>query len=121
MREINWDKPLSDEDKVWLRQSGIFQVDRRIAENERRFEEEVTEPEVPEQPVISVLDPNATTGQPLDTLTGPEEEDDEDDYDEWKIGELRAEVSTRKIPGMSKAEPAALITALREYDRNQNQ
>jgi len=37
MRQIDWDKPLSDDDIDWLRQAGIQRIEERIEENRQRF------------------------------------------------------------------------------------
>ena len=50
-------------------------------------------------------------------LEGPSEEDDEeDDYDSWKAGELKEEAKSRGISGYSNMNQEQLIAALRKYD-----
>jgi hypothetical protein len=92
MRTINWDEPLSEDDKAWLRQRDKH---AEVEANEKRFAVEA--------------DP-----------TGSSDDDDEatDDYDKWKVPELAAEAAKREpavdITGLSKKSD--LIAALRTWD-----
>lgn len=113
MRKINWDQELSEEDITWLLQSGQLGMEDRISAHQARFGG-VVELEHPEDTVTqSALDPSARLrGEPIpvdsapvnlspepgtvqagDALEG--EGDDSDDYDNWKLAELRAEVTAR--------------------------
>lgn len=107
MRKIDWEKPLSDEDIAWLRQAG-FMSEERIAAHQAQFDKEVPEPETPEDDLTrSALDPQArvaeqvpSDGAPVrvvpeqqDPATG--DGDEGDDYDQWKVSELEAEVTAR--------------------------
>jgi hypothetical protein len=82
MRDIDWDSPLSDEDKTWLRTTGILDIERRIKSNEDKHEAPAEEP---------------------DSSGGVEPSDD--DYEEWKVPELTAEVENRnKVEGATHVE-----------------
>lgn len=111
MRKIDWDKKLSDEDITWLRQAG-FMSEERIAAHQAQFDAEVPEPETPDDTLTrSALDPSARvadrvggTGDGAPRLvetpepgSGDAGTDDiePDDYDQWKVGELEAEVKAR--------------------------
>ena len=89
MRQIDWDAPLSDDDKAWLRQAGIVGTADRIAENDARFSDEA-----------------------------PSEEDDvlTDDYDERTVAELKAEASSRDPQVAVSGKRADIIAALRAWD-----
>lgn len=141
MRQINWDKPLSENDKVWLRQSGMPGVEERIRANEEAHGGEYEEPETPPDPLTrSALDPEARGGRlpseappsgapspdqgPL--ATGADEVDD--DYDEWTKADLEDEIAKRNA---DEAESVVVtgtgargavtnqdrINALRAWDR----
>jgi len=89
MRTINWNAPLSEDDKAWLRDRDQHD---KIADNEARFAEK----------------DNDETG-----MNNPD-----DDYDKWKVPELAEEANKRDpkvdITGLSKK--ADLIAALRTWD-----
>ena len=91
MRTINWDAPLSDEDKAWLRQRDKH---AEIEANEAKFAE-------------------ATKQSDDDGDNGPD-----DEYDSWKVAELVAEAGERKPPvdltGITLK--ADIIAALRTWD-----
>ena len=88
MRQIDWDAPLSEDDKAWLRQAGIVGTADRIAENEARYgvAEEAED----------------------DVLT--------DDYDERTVAELKAEASSRDPQVSVTGKRADIIAALRAWD-----
>jgi|tagenome__1003787_1003787.scaffolds.fasta_scaffold13317221_1 hypothetical protein len=92
MREIDWDAPLSDDDKAWL-------LDRdqhaKVAANEQQFASSDDEDET-----------DGTTEEP------------DDDYDDWKVAELRKEAGDRDpaIEGAATMKKDELITALRVWD-----
>lgn len=124
MRDINWDEPLSQEDKDWARQASLPMVEERIAANEKQFEGESTTAEVPtDSATRSALDPTATANQgpqatastQTATETGPE-----DDYDQWKVQELKAEADSRdpRVEYASDARKTDLIAALRQWDQD---
>ena len=101
MRKIDWEAPLSEEDVAWIRQAGIRTEDQ-IAAHQAQFGEDVPELEEVEDGVTnSALDPAARVGIPAATGDGPvelvltEESDEDDDYDQWKLPELRSEVADR--------------------------
>lgn len=106
MRKIDWDKPLSEKDKVWLRQSGIAGVEDRIRANEEEHGEEPSTVDIPPDPLTrSALDPEAVQGRrpseappsgaPSDVqgIGAPVEVDD--DYDEWSKADLEDEINKR--------------------------
>lgn len=79
MRKIDWDAALSDEDKAFARQAGFPLVEDRIAANEARFG-------VAESSMVD----------------SPSTDDEEgDDYEDWKVAELQAEVDERINLGRS--------------------
>jgi len=101
MREIHWDAPLSEDDKAWLRDRDKHS---EIEANEARFAENL------------LLNPK------LKIEDEDEDEDSgetQDDYDSWKVQELKDEAVKRDPPvdltGLSKKEQ--LIEALRAWDR----
>jgi hypothetical protein len=133
MRQINWDEPLSEEDKAWARQAGLPMVEDRIAANEKQFGEpaSVDELDLPPDPTTrSALDPTAAggrsildappSGAPSDVQgVGAVAELEPDDYDSWKVAELKEEAATRTPPVVvaSDARKPDVIQALREWDR----
>lgn len=110
MRKIDWNAVLSDEDVAWVRQAG-FLSEERIAHHQAQFDAEVPPVEAEEDTVVrSALDPDARVfdrvnveSGPIDNslpiVTDPVPEDDEDeeelDYDKWKISELEDEIAAR--------------------------
>ena len=117
MREINWDEPLSDEDKQWARQAGLPMVEQRITANEQQFGQESSGDGSPTDPATrSALDSTATGGTLVDQL---QTDDDGDDYDSWKVQELKDEADSRqpRVQYASDARKPDLIAALREWDR----
>jgi hypothetical protein len=128
MRQIDWNAQLSEEDKVWARQAGLPMVEQRIAANESEFGEEPSVDTSPDPYAKSVLDPTATASEgPVPTGETPTVEDEGDDYDEWKLSELKSEVDTRNedganitVTGTGKngaIRSVDYIAALREHDR----
>lgn len=112
MRQIDWEHPLSEEDINWLRQSGIPGTEERLAKHQEQFGAEIPDAEVPEDTVTqSALDPGARMrGEFVGAESAPvnvspevgvqagdaiETEDEGDDYDSWKVGELREEAIAR--------------------------
>lgn len=89
MRQIDWDAPLSDDDKAWLRQAGMVGVADRIAENEARFASDESD---------------------------DEDEGPEDDYDERTVAELKAEATSRQPAVAVTGKRADIIAALRAWD-----
>jgi hypothetical protein len=87
MRPINWDAPLSDDDKAWLRMAGVVGTEDRIAENEALY------------------------GAAEDVSDNPE-----DDYDERTVAELKAEASSREPAVSVSGKRADIIAALRAWD-----
>jgi len=90
MRNIDWDNPLSEDDKEWLRARDQYS---KIAENEAKFAD---------------MNDDHTDEEPANA----------DDYDKWKVPELADEAARREpavdIAGLSKK--ADLIAALRTWD-----
>ena len=82
MRKINWDAPLSAEDKAWARQAGLLLMEDRIRDNEDRFGS------------VPITGPG-TMPNPGAPVT-PAAPDDADDYDDWKVAELKVEAADRK-------------------------
>lgn len=100
MRRIDWETPLSEDDELWLRSTGILGIGDRIARNRERFSGGVVE--------------GTDNGAGQSPPPGPVEEDD--DYDDWSLTELREEAVKRGIEGQTKAKKAEVISALRAYD-----
>ncbi|MET0416544.1 MAG: hypothetical protein ABW022_11045 [Actinoplanes sp.] len=107
MRKINWDEPLSEEDIAWLRTTGILGIEDRIARNAEEHGGVVPEEEIPKDEVTrdglsaaSALTP-APRGNGAPELVDPtksdpqDDEDEGDDYDQWKVTELETEVAAR--------------------------
>lgn len=126
MRDINWDEPLSEEDKAWARQASLPMVEERIAANERQFDQESSAAtEVPpDHSTRSALDPTATANQgaqpTASTQTTVNTGQVEDDYEQWKVNELKAEADSRepKVEYASDARKPDLIAALRQWDQD---
>lgn len=135
MRNIDWDQPLSEEDKAWLRQSGMPMVEQRIKANEEQFNQEPSTPDVPPDTVTrSALDPTARVSEgPVPTGETPASGEDElDDYDDWTVAELNAEVTKRNDDAESEEDTVTvtgtgtngavrkpdLIAGLRAWDRD---
>jgi hypothetical protein len=91
MRTIDWDAPLSAEDKAWALDRDMAE---KVAENEARFAEA------------------AKTDDSGDGSTP------DDDYDKWKVEELKAEAEGREpaVDLTGKTLKADIIAALREWD-----
>lgn len=131
MRQIDWDSKLTDEDKAWARQASLPMVEQRIAENEERFGQESSAAKMGlnDQPAgTSALDPTGMVGRPNDGTQPPnappvgEGDDDtayDDDYDQWKVAELKAEADGRdpKVEYASDARKQDVIDGLRAWDR----
>jgi hypothetical protein len=108
MRKIDWDKKLSTEDITWLQASGMYDVDRRIAENAEKYGSEVPETDTTD-PTRSALTDGGPAGTPIETGSGPRQidptnsgsdsdaggDDEDDDYDEWPKADLEKEVEAR--------------------------
>lgn len=106
MRQIDWDKELSEEDIAWLRQTGIPGMEDRITQHQGQYAAGVPDFEIPKDEVTrSALDPNAGADAAVNLGTGPQkvdprdndpqDEDEPDDYDTWSKVELENEVTTR--------------------------
>jgi hypothetical protein len=111
MRQIDWDKKLSDEDIAWIRQAALPLGEERIKANADQFGTEVPDPEVPDDEATRVVvGPDAQTEIPkIDPQTGAprlvdpadnsgdelEEDEEADDYDSWSKADLETEVAAR--------------------------
>lgn len=148
MRKIDFDKPFGEDDVAWLRQAG-FLSEELIERHQARFDAGVPEIEIkPDTVTQSALDPSARgRGEPVPGDSHPvnvtpeapkagdavdDGDEDADDYDSWKIGELRDEVEARNEiaknrEGVTRVEPvgtgkdgavvkADVIKALRVWD-----
>lgn len=132
MRQIDWDKRLSDQDVQWLRSSGM-----RFGPNNQPMEDAIRDNlagsyEEPsgsgDDPSRSVLDTTAAGAQPFASLSEeeqrtrltPELEPADDDYDKWPKAELVAEIEERNSSenkSMSTSgTKAELVARLREDD-----
>jgi hypothetical protein len=103
MRKINWDDKLTDEDIVWLRNAGHMS-EEQIATHQAQFDADVPDLEAPEDEATrSALSaaPAVTSSKTGDgpLLVDPRAEDPQDgepdDYDQWSVAELKAEVDAR--------------------------
>jgi hypothetical protein len=94
MRTINWDAPLSEEDKGWALQRDMHE---QVEANEKRF---------------------AKASEGDDGKTDAEGGPTPDDYDKWKVEELRTEAESRDpavdLTGVTLK--ADIIAKLREWD-----
>lgn len=97
MRKIDWSQPLSESDVAWLHTTGILGIEAQIEANRTQFSD------APEDP-----------------------EGFEDDYDDWKTGELeaqvvaRAEIAPIEVVGTGahgNVLKADLVKALRLWDQ----
>lgn len=105
MRDIDWDKPLSDDDKLWLSQRMTPELQDKITANETRFGNEDGE--------------NSSFGNEgvEGGAAGENEAKFDDDYESWKLAELKAEAEGRDdldVTGL-KNRPD-YIAALRTWD-----
>jgi hypothetical protein len=138
MRKIDWNEALSPDDVAWLRQAG-FMSEEQIERHQSQHKAEVPEVEIPEDTVTRdglsadrVRERVVTGDGPLevDPTGGSGDEDEiDDDYDSWKVGELEAEVTARDgMPDTSRIVIEAtgangkvlkpdLIAALRVWDK----
>jgi hypothetical protein len=98
MRDINWDKPLSADDKAWAMDRE--ELHTKVAANEARFAKGAA--------AKVAADPGAEAETPAKA---------EDDYDQWKLVELREEAAKRRPPieveGLKRPE---IIAAMRAWD-----
>jgi len=101
MRTIDWDKPLSEEDIAWASQRDMHD---KIQANRDRFSKKAGAVDADDDSKIVDAAPDG---------------DDEpaDDYDSWKVAELREEAGKRDpvvdVEGLKKDE---IIAALRDWD-----
>lgn len=105
MRKLNFEDKLSEEDIAWIRQAGWPNGEDLIIENAERFGTKIPEPETGENPLRGVVGEEAVGNppQPIDPASGAvrlvdptaQQELIEDDYDQWKLPELEAEVKAR--------------------------
>lgn len=109
MRKIDWEKPLSEQDIAWLRQTGIPGIEERIERHQNETGGEVPEVNQTEDTgTRSAFDPTSTRTQvvsdgasaPINVTPSPEDvrtdtEDEGDDYESWKVAELKEEVAAR--------------------------
>lgn len=107
-RNIDWTGPLSEDDVLWLRNSGQPGMEERIATHQAQYDAEVPEAETGDDLLTaSVLDPTARASVPVEnpaasgatlvdpTKADPQDADLTDDYDDWTVAELESEVSDR--------------------------
>lgn len=135
-RKIDWDSPLSEEDVLWLRNSGQPGMEERVQTHQGQWDAEVPEPEMGDgpgegQPVVSTGDGPVLLLQGPVEEPNPEDADDDatDDYDSWKVPELEDEVGVRNgVEGTSQVSVTGtgkdgavrkmdLIEGLRAWDR----
>lgn len=103
MRTIDWDKPLSDADIAWASQRDMQD---KIQANRDRFSKKA-----------GAVDSNDDSTI-IDANDGVEVAPEADDYDAWKVAELREEASRRYpvIEGAASMRKDEVIAALREWD-----
>jgi hypothetical protein len=93
VRTIDWNAPLSDEDRAWAVQRSP-KYDKQIEANDAQFAGKAAEVE------------------------SDEDEGPIDEYDKWKVDELRAEAASREpavdLTGITLK--ADIIAALRTWD-----
>lgn len=102
-----WDGPMSEDDKTWLKTWDQFDL---IRANEEEFSGGATteDPEADNPALKSALDPNATQRAALPDPETPDE-DDADDYDEWTVAELEAEVAKRNNDPENTDTPVEVV------------
>lgn len=108
MRQIDWEQPLSDDDRAWAVQAGSPTINALLAENEARFAGGVDE-----------VDPTTAPEDTPDGAVGidpPARDDDGDDYDDWDVPELRKELEDRGVEYKPKTPKNGLISLLRKND-----
>ena len=150
MRDIDWDKKLSDDDRQWALSTGSLEMQNRVLANDHQFGDDSKEDTLDDLP--DVLDPEdepvqvpqavsyPQAGGPVarpftdlsadeqkerlsagDPLAGSDTGDDdfEDNYEEWKVAELKEEAGKREpaVPYEQNARKPQLIQALREWDK----
>jgi hypothetical protein len=89
VREINWDEPLSGDDLKWLEQRMTPELDEKVQANQKRFSK-------------------AARHAADDEVT--------DNYDSWKVPELKEEAEKRKIDVSGLTKKPDFIAALRTWD-----
>jgi hypothetical protein len=141
MRKIDWTKALSEEDIAWLRTTGIVGIEDRIERHQADFDAKVPEDDTPDDETTrDALNPGQRAAEAVNTGNGPQmvdptasddqdDEDEGDDYESWKVGELETEVKARdEMPETTACVPEGtgangnvtkpdLIAALRVWDR----
>lgn len=90
MRNIDWEKPLSQDDRAWLDQRLTPELVEKIDANDKRF---------------------GKAGSSDDKSSAFE-----DDYDKWKVDELKVEAEKRKIDLTGITKKPELVAALRSWD-----
>lgn len=104
MRTIDWDAPLSEDDIAWASQRDMQD---KIQANRDRFSKEVGAEDANDDSKILDAGDDDT----------PAATEVEDDYDSWKVAELREEAGKRDpvvdVEGLKKDE---IIAALRDWD-----
>lgn len=141
MRKLNDDKAYTEDDILWIRNSGIPFGEERIAQNAERFKLDVPPVEVPEPDAnlrevvgadaageVGEIDPGSGAPRRVDPVQDPTVEVI-DDYDQWSKKELEDEVTARNempdtgtvvVEGTGKngnVLAADLVTGLRLWDR----
>jgi hypothetical protein len=116
MREINWNEPLSEDDKAWLRQRDRH---AEIEANEDRFSSGRSDFKVNDDDAakIATEKDKLVSTEGTGTPAAPPELAP-DDYDSWKVAELREEAGNREpaIDLTGVTVKADIIAALRTWD-----
>lgn len=141
-RKIDWESALTEDDILWLRNSGQPGIEERIRMHQEQYGGEVPDPETGDDLLTaSALDASARASVPVEdegssgprrvdpTEADPQTEDTEDDYDSWKVSELEDEVAARNemegtsqvtVEGTGKdgaVRKADLVKGLRVWDQ----
>jgi hypothetical protein len=98
MRDINWDKPLSKADVEWAMQRE--ELHAKVKANQEKFSKSASS------------DLASTDADPEEGNATPA-----DDYDQWKLAELRDEAASRRpAVDVTDLKTAEVIAAMRKWD-----
>jgi hypothetical protein len=107
MRDINWDKPLSKADREWAMQRD--ELIPKVQANEEQFKAGTDKSKDDSSTDLTPSDEDLEEKPSTGTV--------EDDYDQWKVAELRDEAAKRQPPvDVTDLKKDEIITAMRAWD-----